>query len=92
LNRDGAIAAGLRHARFMCNARRSRPLALRSYASSMPIPSPVLEAINLELRELEAVAARMRELDERELLDLYPQIAAVREALRALIEELERRA
>src|SRR5688572_19485354 len=33
----------------------------------MPIQSPVLEAINLELRELEAVAARMRELDEREL-------------------------
>ena len=58
----------------------------------MPIPSPVLEAINLELRELEAVAARMRELDERELLDLHPQIAAVREALRALTEELERRA
>jgi hypothetical protein len=57
----------------------------------MPIPSPVLEAINLELRELEAVAARMRELDERELLDLYPQIAAVREALRVLTEELERR-
>ena len=41
--------------------------------------------------KLEAVAARMRELDERELLDLYPQIAAVREALRALTEELERR-
>ena len=58
----------------------------------MPIPSPVLEAINLELRELEAVAARMRELDEHELLDLYPQMAAVREALRALTEELERRA
>jgi hypothetical protein len=58
----------------------------------MPIPSPVLEAINLELRELEAVAARMRVLDEGELLDLYPQIAAVREALRALTEELERRA
>ena len=57
----------------------------------MPTPSPVLEAFNLELRELEAVAARMRELDERELLDLYPQIAAVREALRALTEELERR-
>ena len=57
----------------------------------MPIPSPVLEAINLELRELEAVAARMRELEERELLDLYPQIAAVREALRGLTEELERR-
>lgn len=49
----------------------------------MPIPSPVLDAINLELRELEAVAARMRELDERELLDLHPQIVAVREALRA---------
>jgi hypothetical protein len=71
-------------------------------ARSMPIPSPVLEAINLELRELEAVAARMRELeavaarmrelDERELLDLCPQIAAVREALRVLTEGLERRA
>ena len=58
----------------------------------MPVPSPVLEAINLELRELEAVAARMRELDEHELLDLYPQITAVRETLRALTEELERRA
>ena len=34
----------------------------------------------------------MRELDERELLDLYPRIAAMREALRALTEELERRA
>ena len=57
----------------------------------MPIPSPVLEAINLELGELEAVAARIRELEERELLDVYPQIAAVRDALRALTEELERR-
>ena len=57
----------------------------------MPIPSPVLAAINLELRELEAVAGRIRELDERELLDLHPLIAAVREALRALTEELERR-
>ena len=58
----------------------------------MPILSPVLEAINLELRELEAVAAGMRELDERELLDLHPQIAAVREALRTLKEALEHRA
>jgi hypothetical protein len=58
----------------------------------MPIPSPVLEAISLELRELEAAAARMRKLHERELLELYPQIAAVREALRALTEELEHRA
>ena len=58
----------------------------------MPVPSPVLEAISLELRELEAVAARMRELQEGELLELYPQIAAVQEALRALTEELEHRA
>jgi hypothetical protein len=57
----------------------------------MPSPSPVLDAINLELREFEAVAARGRELQEGELLELYPQIAAVREALRALTEELERR-
>jgi hypothetical protein len=34
----------------------------------------------------------MRELDAHELLDLYPQITAVRETLRALTEELERRA
>jgi hypothetical protein len=60
--------------------------------TALPIPSPILQAINLELRELEAVAARMRELDEHELLDLYPKIAAVREALRELTEELERRA
>ena len=33
----------------------------------MEIPSPVLEAINLELREIEAVAARMRELQDGEL-------------------------
>jgi hypothetical protein len=42
------------------------------------------------LRELEAVAARTREL-EHELLGLYPQIAGCREALRALTEEFERR-
>jgi hypothetical protein len=32
----------------------------------MPIPSPVLEAINLELRELEAVAARLRDLTDED--------------------------
>jgi hypothetical protein len=34
----------------------------------------------------------MRELDERELLHLVAEIAAAREALRTLTEELERRA
>ena len=34
----------------------------------------------------------MGELHEGELLELYPQIAAVREALCALTEELENRA
>jgi hypothetical protein len=34
----------------------------------------------------------MRDLVERELLDLYPRIAAVREALPALTQELEHRA
>ena len=58
----------------------------------MPISSPVLEAINLELRKLEAVAARLRDLSDQEHLELYPKIAAVREALRALTEELEHRA
>ena len=56
----------------------------------MPVISPVLEAINLEIRELDAVAARTRELDEDQLTKLYPKIAAVREAVRALTEELER--
>jgi hypothetical protein len=32
----------------------------------LPNPSPVLEAINLELRELEATAASLRDLDEEE--------------------------
>ena len=58
----------------------------------MPIPSPILQAISLELRELEAVAARLRDLSEEEQLELDPRIAAVREALRALTAELERRA
>ena len=57
----------------------------------VPIPSPGLEPISLELRELEAVAARLRDLNEDELAGLYLKITAVREALRALTEELERR-
>ena len=55
-------------------------------------PAPSLEAITIELRELETVAARLDDLTEHEHLELYPQIMAVRESLRALTEELERRA
>ena len=48
----------------------------------MAASSHILEAINLELRELEAVAAaRLRDLSEEEQLGLYPKIEAVREAL-----------
>ena len=49
----------------------------------MPSPSPVLAAIKLELRELEATAATLRDLDEDELAELDPQIVALRETLRA---------
>ena len=38
--------------------RFGRPWPPGITLDSMPIPSPILEAINLELRELEAVAAR----------------------------------
>jgi hypothetical protein len=32
----------------------------------MAAPSPILQAINLELRELEATAARLRDLNEED--------------------------
>ena len=41
----------------------------------MTRPSPILRAINLELRELEAVAASLRDLPEEGHLEPYPKIA-----------------
>jgi hypothetical protein len=55
----------------------------------MPIPSAVLFAINHELRRLEAATALTSDPDDAELDQL---VEPVREALRQLADELERRA
>jgi hypothetical protein len=55
----------------------------------MPIPSAVLAALSLELRRLEAAAARAPDPKDDELERL---VSPVRDELRRLADELERRA
>jgi hypothetical protein len=55
----------------------------------MPAPSAALAALSTELRRLEAAAARAPDPDDNETERL---VAPVRDALRQLADELERRA
>jgi hypothetical protein len=54
----------------------------------VPVPSAILSALATELRRLEAVAARAADPDD----DVERLVTPVRDELRRLADELERRA
>src|SRR5262245_23052439 len=56
---------------------------------SLPVPGAILSALSLELRRLEALAARAPDPDDAEVEQLG---TPVRDELRRLADELERRA